>query len=795
MADSKKMSEDDLCIRVRALVEECETYRNERSVDRQTATEYFDGTMNDVPSDEGRSRVVSRDVRSAIKKALPSIVRTIIGNDKIVEYVPAQEGDEGTAEQATDYVNAIVLPESGGRQAIEDAIGDALRLRNGIIKWWQEEKKDVKVSSHSGLDEVAFAELLKGDEVEALEHTERTEQTTGPDGVPIDAIVHDVKIKRTIKRSVTRMAAVAPENFLIHPDAVRLCDSLIVGEITTVTRSDLVAMGYDRKMVDDLPMASDTSGEQGSERDGRRRDEVMRRDTQITGATQDVTYYELLARVDFDNDGIAELRRLVFAGGLSEKHLIENDHWDEVYYCDVVAERRPHQWEGNSIPDDVMDIQRIKTVLLRQTLDNLYWQNNLQPVVQEGQVVNPEAVYSPKFGLPIMIKAGTDARQAVSFNPVPMVADKSFAMLNYMDAEIGDRTGISDASSGLSPDALQNMTAKASAMIEQSGISQIELMVRTIAESLRPAFRGLLKLVIQHQDKPRMIRLRNEWKQFDPRSWNADMDASVNTGLGAGTRERDMMAMGQVIGLQEKVVAALGADNPFIKPDNLFNAMSKMIESAGLKSVDLYITKPDPEEIKQRMEAAAQQPDPEVVKEQAKAQTQMALKQVDLQSQKEIAVFQAQLKDQELQRQMVAAANKEREQRDADIATNMAQFEREQQNKRDDIEAQMMRDAQQAQLARERLEADMTMNAENIASRERIAMASQMAGPMAAPGMETEAGIETEAKSPALQAVLEAIQAMAATAAAPKRVIRDASGRVAGVEPIIEQPQFDALPQ
>ncbi|MBA3243241.1 MAG: phage portal protein [Acidobacteria bacterium] len=780
------MSEDDLCIRVRALVEECETYRNERSVDRQTATEYFDGTMNDVPSDEGRSRVVSRDVRSAIKKALPSIVRTIIGNDKIVEYVPAQEGDEGTAEQATDYVNAIVLPESGGRQAIEDAINDAVRLRNGIIKWWQEEKKDIRVSSHSGLDEVAFADLMKGDDVEALEHTERTEQTPGPDGAMIEAIVHDVRVRRTIQRSVTRMAAIAPENFLIHPDAVRLIDSQIVGEVTTVTRSDLVAMGYERSMVDDLPMASDNSSEQESERDTRRRDEVMGRDTQTTGATQEVQYYELLVRVDFDNDGIAELRRLVFAGGIKEKYMLENEHWDEVYYCDVVCERRPHQWEGNSVPDDVMDIQRIKTVLLRQTLDNLYWQNNLQPVVQEGQVLNPDSIMAPKFGLPIMIRPGTDARQAIAFNPVPMVADKSFAMLNYMDAEIGDRTGISEASAGLAPDALQNMTAKASAMIEQGGIGQTELMVRTIAECLKPVFRGLLKLVIQHQDKPRMVRLRNEWKQFDPRSWNAEMDATVNTGLGAGTRERDMMAMGQVIGLQEKVVAALGADNPFIKPDNLFNAMSKMIESAGLKSVDLYITKPDPEEIKQRMEAAAQQPDPEVVKEQAKAQTQMALKQVDVQGQKEIAVFQAQLKDQEVQRQMVADANKEREQRDADIATNMAQFEREQQNKRDDIEAQMLRDAQQAQLARERLEADMAMNAENIASRERIAMASQMAA---------EPSMETEAKSPALQAVLEAIQAMAATAAAPKRVIRDASGRVAGVEPIVEQPQFEGTPQ
>jgi len=35
--------------------------------------------------------------------------------------------------------------------------------------------------------------------------------------------------------------------------------------------------------------------------------------------------------------------------------------------------------------------------------------------------------------------------------------------------EATDRTGISDASSGMAPDALQNMTAKATALVEQAG--------------------------------------------------------------------------------------------------------------------------------------------------------------------------------------------------------------------------------------------------------------------------------------------------------------------------------------
>ena len=200
-----------------------------------------------------------------------------------------------------------------------------------------------------------------------------------------------------------------------------------------------------------------------------------------------------------------------------------------------------------------MDLQRAQTVLLRQTLDNLYWQNGAQPIMQEGVVLNPEAVLNPEFGLPIRLRQGTDARAAIGYDVKPFVADKSFGMLEYMDNEATERTGVSDASSGLAPDALQNMTAKASAMIEQAGIGQTELMVRTAAEGLRRFFRGILRLITRHQDIPRTVRLRDEWVQVDPRHWNADMDCAVNTGLGAGTRERDLMVMQQFL---------LNAENP-----------------------------------------------------------------------------------------------------------------------------------------------------------------------------------------------------------------------------------------
>jgi len=606
---------------VTQLVKDCESFRDQLSGDRIKAMEYYDGVMKDVPADANRSKVVSRDVRAAIKKVLPSLIRTILGNDKVVEYEPVNQGDEAGAEQATDYINYIIFPESDGYDAVQDAAHDALKLRNGVIRWWYDKKRIVEVSRHTGLDEAAMVQLVADDAVEVLEQAQSVatiETEQGPQQIP----VYDLKIRRVIEKGCTRLAAVPLEEFLIHPDAMSIDDSLCTGISMKMRRSDLVAMGYDREVVDDLP-ATTKDNEKETEEFARRRD-VVDADDQADKASQEVDYYELYVRIDADDDGIAELRRMVFAGGTAEKNLLENEEWDEVPFADLITERRPHQREGNSITDDMAEIQRIKTVLLRQTLDNLYWQNNLQPIVQEGTIENPEAVLNPKFGQPIRVGQGTDVRAAVGYTSVPLVADKSFAMLGYLDQEATDRTGISEASSGMAPDALQNMTAKASAMVEAAGIGQTELMVRTFAQGLKRVFQGLLKLTIKHQDQPRTVRLRGEWVTFDPRHWNAGMDASVNTGLGAGTRERDMMMVQMIQQLQEKLLASLGpVNNPYVTPDNLYNSIAKTVEAAGLKSPDLYFTKPDQEELQKRMEADAAKPDPEMQKVQAQAQADM----------------------------------------------------------------------------------------------------------------------------------------------------------------------------
>lgn len=645
---------------VAQMVREAEDHADQLSKDRLRAIEYNEGVMHDTPSDSGRSSMVSRVVRAQVKRVMPSLRRTMLGSDTLAEYQPQAQGDEPAAKQATDYINSVIVQECDVRRHIEDALHDAALVRNGILRWWWSEKVSAETSKHSGLAEDAFAELVGDDEVEVLEHTERQEMVLVEDemGQPVEmpVNVHDVKIRRTTVDRRARVACVPRERFLIHPHAVTLEDSLLTGEKMRVTRSDLISMGYDRKQVEGL---ATTNNDDDEERDARR-DHVTEGD-EPHPANEALDYYDVYVRYDKDGDGIAELRHMCFAGGLGENNLLHDEECDEIQYADIKLMAQPHQWEGISLADDLMDLQRAETVILRQTLDNLYWQNNPQPTYQAGAVMNPEAVTNPEFGLPIKVREGVSVRDALGTHSVPFFAKESFGMLEYLSQEAQERTGVSEASAGLNPDALQNMTATSANMINNASIGQTELMVATAAEGLRKFFGGLLRLIIRHQDQPRTVRLRDEWIEVDPRHWNANMDATVNVGLGAGTRERDMQVMQFVMAMQEKLLEAFGPDNPFVSPQNLWEALSRSVEAAGLKSPDLYFSEPDPQKIEQLLSQGQQGPtDTEVKAQEAQAKVQMDMQkakaEMDLAREKMMA--ETQLAREKMQAEMQLAREK-----------------------------------------------------------------------------------------------------------------------------------------
>lgn len=669
------------------MIRDAEQHEKDMGQHRLNAQAFYNGDSESVPFDKGRSELVSRDVRDHIKKALPSIMRTLLGSDKVVEFQPTGPGDEASAQQASDYINHVVLGRIDGHKIIFDAVHDALLLRNGILKAWIDERTEIKVSEHRGLSEDELLTLAGEEGVEVLEYGPEGEPIVFPGGQSFQ--LYHIKIKRSEKISEVKASAVPRERFLIHPDAETVASSLLTGEREELRRSDLVAMGYDKDKVFELPTQEESETEEIA-----RRGHVDQFDEAVR-ANDPITYWEVYVRVDMDGDGISELRRMCFGGQLTSDCLLDNEEVDEIPYADLTAMPQPHQWEGLSFFDDLWDVQQARTRFLRQTADNINWANNPQPVVDASKVLNMEAVMNPKFGQPIEFEGGADVRQTIQWYQPPVVANHSITMLEYLSGIGEDRSGVTDAASGLDPSALQNMTATASAMVNQGGIGQAELMVRNLAHGLQRFFKILLRMIVRHQDKEEIIRLRGEWVQVNPVHWDADMDVTVNVGLGAGTRERDMQTMQMVMQVQRQLIEGFGPNNPFVKPENLWNTLSRMVEAAGLKTPEMYFTKPEPQEVQKLLEQQGQG---------AKREAEMAQQEMQMKAQ------EAQAKIQLEQAKAAGAQAKEKAQMEADLIVEDKRIQADMVRQRAELEAKAA--LQQQEIAFEREQHDDKMRLE-----------------------------------------------------------------------------------
>ena len=609
MADTTAMTDGELLALVDGMIAQCVAYDDEEMRhNRVRALEYYRGEMRDLPAPEGRSSAVSKDVRAAVAKLMPSLMRTFAGGDKVVEYVPRTPQDEAFAAQATDYVNYKFWTDWGGYRVLASAFQDALLLRNGVIKHWWDERADIVVERYARLTALDLESLLADPAVTLLAIRDYPETDPAILAVVPEAQRYDVKVRRARIRAGIRIAAVPGEQFLIDPEAVTIEDARITVHRFPETRSNLVAMGFDRATVDSIPGHSgDIESEVRRARLGR--SGGLSESHGMGGpATQVVEYAEVYARIDHDGDGYAELRKICIAGYTGAHRILSNEEWDEMPFSDLPCEIVAHRWQGFSLFDDIEDVQRKKTALVRGMLDNIYWQNAQQPIVDVGAIEDPSDITNPQFGKPIRLKSGRDARAALAYNQVPFTAEASLGALQYLDQEVVDRTGVSDASAGLSPDALQNQTATASRILENASMARAEMIARTFAETgLRRMFGAILRLIVKHQPQDEVIRLRGEWVTFQPSRWNPEMDASVNTGLGAGSRERDMAMMMQIGQIQKEIMATMGLDNPLVSLDNLANSLAKFVAAAGLRSPELYFMKPTREALA-RM--AAPKPDP-----------------------------------------------------------------------------------------------------------------------------------------------------------------------------------------
>jgi hypothetical protein len=530
------------------------------------------------------------------------------------------------AKQATDYVNYVFTKDNPGWEILYSWFTDALLSKNGIVKVWWDEYDEEQREEYHNLDETALMSLISDDEVEVVEHTESEE-----DGQPY----HDLVIKRKSYDGRIKIENVPPSEFLISREAKSIQDSRFVCHRVKKTLSELREMYPDEDLV---PEDLSSGGEDMVEFTGERRARFGRDNSSTFGflegdlsseeALTSYWLYESFLKTDFDGDGIAELRKVCTIGD----KILQNDEIDKVPFVSITPVKIPHKFFGLSVADLIMDLQLMKSTLMRNLMDNMYNMNFGRYAVLEGQA-NLDDLLTQRPGGIVRVKSPN----AITPLTTPPLEPYTFQMLEYLDGVRESRAGVSRMSQGMNDNALtSHTTATAVNAVMTAAQSRVELIARNFAETgVKDLMICIYELLYKNQDKERMIMLSNEWVPVRPDVWREKYDCTVSVALGSGNKDQQMMHLSQMLSFAGQ---AMEGGLPIVSVQNMYNLGASLVKAMGFQNVDDYLT--DPSQIPPQQ---GDQPSPE---EQAKLM-EAQVKQEEL----KIKAAEIQIKAQKLQQE------------------------------------------------------------------------------------------------------------------------------------------------
>tara|TARA_R110000796_G_scaffold26560_1_gene73729 strand:+ start:2024 stop:4060 length:2037 start_codon:yes stop_codon:yes gene_type:complete len=588
MAENK-MTKDEL---VAHLTNEIESstgnFNTELSAQREENMEYYLGERfgNEI---DGRSEIVTTDVRDTIEYIMPSLMRIFTTHNNIAEFEPQGPEDVEMAQQATDYVNYVFNKQNNGFKVLYDVFKDALISKTGIIKHYWEEKEQIKTDTYENLTDVEYQSVLANDEMEIIELSKNIQEKAQVDDfgtlISPEIASYDLKVKCTKKYGQVKVISVPPEEFLVSRRATSLEDASFVCHRVKKSVSDLILEGYTKKQVEDIPTYTQNNAEYNEERQARfSYDEDSTPTDEGSGPSRKVWIDECYSYIDFNNDGIAELRKITLGGNV----ILDNIEIDSIPFSTICPLPIPHKFHGMSVADTVKDIQLIKSTIVRNILDNMYLTNNARYAVLAGQVELDDLLSSKPGGIVRM-----RSPNAVMPLPTPQISGDAFKMVQYLDQVREERSGVSKMTQGLNPDVLNShVTTGAVAAVTESSMQRIELIARIFAETgIKDLFKNIYKLVQRYEDRKKIFYLNNKFVPIDVSRWRDELNCNINVGVGSGSQQTKMQTMSGIMTIIQGLIQN-GGMGTMVTPQNVYNAVSEFITQSGYKNPDMFVANP-----------------------------------------------------------------------------------------------------------------------------------------------------------------------------------------------------------
>lgn len=429
----------------------------------------------------------------------------------------------------------------------------------------------------------------------------------------VGPMVHDVTLVTTKKLAQAKVMGVPPEEFGIERGARTIKDCNYCFHETPRSVANLIAQGYDEEQVKTIASSVEAPDTETLSRDTV--DEEAPQSDSLNEMARLVRVTEHYIRMDYEGNGKPCIYKVTTAGeggAILKKDGKEDIERADVYpFAAATPVPQPHRFFGRSIADIVMDIQRIKTALVRGMLDNLYLHNNPRVEVAE-QNAGPNTLDDLLVSRPGGI-VRTKTAGGLQWQVVPDITGSVYPALQYLDATREMRTGMTNQSQGIDADALQNQSATAVAQVFSATQMRTKLIARVLAEGVRDIFSLLHGTVRKHGQQQETVRLRNSWVAVDPRNWKTRNDMTINVGLGTGGKAQQFAQVMALANVQKEMIA--GGKTNLVDDKGLYNTASELTKIMGYKNPDKFFNDPEAKDPQtgQLMHPAPPPPVPEAV--------------------------------------------------------------------------------------------------------------------------------------------------------------------------------------
>ena len=547
------------------------------------------------PAPDGQSNVIDRTVFETIQWILPSLCRIFASGDDIVTLVPQNAADVEQAKQESAYLNWLVTQKHAWFDLFLEWSTDALLTKNAYFLVYRDKSRKVEIEDYTAQTSQGIAYLMQDPNVQIISSRIYEapdlppEPVMGPQGPILNemgqpmmapAKLYDVQIRRSAEKNQLCIRVLPPERVKVDQRAYswridERCNYFEYWE--EVTLSELRDQGFDvpTDIGDDpeLYTQEDTARDQYGERRLERykpTDPSMRR----------VKARMIWIRVDADGDGQAELLQLLRVG----RHLLYKEEVSRIPVASGVACPLPHRHIGMSIADIVSDIQRIKTAILRQGLDNLYIANNPQKVLNEQMVNIDDALISRPGGI---IRA-TDINQ-IRYEEAPFVFPQAIQGLEYMDQLRQNRTGVNYNFAGIDTKDLNNVQPGAVNQISSLAAERVVQIARILAFAIEDLFSIIHEQVLKMGHKRETIQLNGQWVEIDPGSWKKRNAFKICVAFASGNKDAQMQRLMLMLTQQQQ---ALELGIPVVQPENYYNTLVELTKAGDFASPERFWTDP-----------------------------------------------------------------------------------------------------------------------------------------------------------------------------------------------------------